>query len=165
MTIADRDRKLATAVSVTNFHIAETTSLISATIFEKKMTEITLVSQLILKRKKTFLCLLFIIGLVSWLVPPIDSIFPEDYSTLIFDTNGHLLRATLASDQQYRFPSDNAVLSEKYVTALLTYEDKRFFFHPGIDPMALVHATFTILKVTVSMISFSCILFKRAFLF
>jgi len=110
------------------------------------MTEITLLSQLILKRKKTFLCLLFIIGFVSWLIRPIDFIFPEDYSTLIFDTNGHLLRATLASDQQYRFPSDNADLSEKYVTALLTFEDKRFFSHPGIDPMALAHATFTNLK-------------------
>ncbi len=110
------------------------------------MTEITLLSQLILKRKKTFLCLLFIIGFVSWLIRPIDIIFPEDYSTLIFDANGHLLRATLASDQQYRFPSDNADLSEKYVTALLTFEDKRFFSHPGIDPLALAHAAFTNLK-------------------
>ncbi len=110
------------------------------------MTEITLLSQLIHKRKKTLLGLLFLMGFLNWLMRPIEAPFPADYSTLIFDTDGHLLRATLASDQQYRFPPDNTALPEKYLTTLLTYEDKRFFSHPGVDPLAFAHAMFTNLK-------------------
>ncbi|MBP2681925.1 MAG: pbpC [Candidatus Krumholzibacteriota bacterium] len=80
---------------------------------------------------------------VIWLAVPPGSVFPDDYSTLVFDTQGKLLRATLAKDAQYRFPIESQELPDKYVTALVASEDKRFFSHPGVDPLALAGAAVT----------------------
>ena len=80
---------------------------------------------------------------VIWLAVPPGGVFPDDYSTLVFDTQGKLLRATLAKDAQYRFPIESQELPDKYVTALVASEDKRFFSHPGVDPLALAGAAVT----------------------
>jgi penicillin-binding protein 1C len=81
-----------------------------------------------------------------WLALPVGSLFPDSYSTLVFDSKGRLLRATLASDEQFRFPPGGIPLPEKYVTALVLGEDKRFYLHPGVDPLALVNAAYTNIK-------------------
>ena len=44
--------------------------------------------------------------------------------------------ATIAADGQWRFPLSTEV-PEKFVQCITAYEDKRFFYHPGIDPLAL----------------------------
>jgi len=67
-------------------------------------------------------------------------LFPLDYSTLIFDHEGKLLRFTLADDEQYRAPPLGERLPDKYVQAVLTWEDKRFHRHPGVDPLAMMRA-------------------------
>jgi len=69
-------------------------------------------------------------------------LFPEVYSTLIFDKDGKLIRFTLAEDAQFRSPQMHEELPEKYIKALITWEDKRFFWHPGVDPIALGRAFF-----------------------
>ena len=81
-----------------------------------------------------------------WLFWPMRDPFPDDYSTLVLDRKGRILRVYLASDEQYRFPMENTVLPEKYVTTLLIREDKRFYTHVGIDPLAFLHAVYTNLK-------------------
>lgn len=78
-----------------------------------------------------------------WLALPVESLFPDDYSTLVFDSKGRLLRATLAEDDQFRFPPCGISLPEKYITALILSEDKRFYLHPGVDPFALANAAYT----------------------
>ncbi len=78
-----------------------------------------------------------------WLAFPAGLPFPDDYSTLVLDSKGRLLRATLAGDEQYRFPPGPIPLPEKYVTALVLGEDKRFHSHPGVDPLALANAAYT----------------------
>ena len=45
----------------------------------------------------------------------------------------------IAPDGQWRFPAADS-LPDKFVDCLLTYEDKRFFYHPGIDPAAIFRA-------------------------
>ncbi len=77
-----------------------------------------------------------------WVFSPVGSVFPDDYSTLVFDHNGRILRTFLTTDEQYRFPYKDIQLPDKYITALLTFEDKRFYKHPGFDPLALIHAFF-----------------------
>lgn len=84
--------------------------------------------------------------LLIWLAIPPGAPFPEDYSRLVLDRDGGLLRATLATDNQYRFPPESAPLPTKYKTALLKSEDKRFYLHPGVDPMALASAALTNIK-------------------
>jgi len=80
------------------------------------------------------------IGFTVWIALHAGTLFPEDYSTLVLDSRGRLLRVTLANDQQFRFPPDEGPLPEKYVAALVTNEDRRFFSHPGVDPLALANA-------------------------
>jgi penicillin-binding protein 1C len=61
------------------------------------------------------------------------------YSTAILDRDGGLLSASIAADGQWRFPPDTAI-PEKFILALTTSEDRRFFRHPGVDPAALCRA-------------------------
>jgi penicillin-binding protein 1C len=68
--------------------------------------------------------------------------FPDDYSLVLEDKEGRILRAFLARDQQWRFPPAAAgdSIPDKYLQALFAFEDKRFRSHPGVDPMALARA-------------------------
>ncbi len=66
-------------------------------------------------------------------------LFNERYSTVLEASNNDLLCASIASDGQWRFPELNDV-PEKFVTALITYEDKRFFNHPGVDILSMGRA-------------------------
>lgn len=61
------------------------------------------------------------------------------YSTVVTDAGGQLLGARIASDGQWRFPpSDN--IPERFKTALLQFEDRHFYYHPGVDPGAVLRA-------------------------
>ena len=79
-----------------------------------------------------------LIGTVLHLTAP-RTLFPEACSTLLYSSDGQLLGARIAPDGQWRFPPADS-LPGKFVTCLLTYEDKRFFRHSGVDPVAIVRA-------------------------
>jgi penicillin-binding protein 1C len=57
------------------------------------------------------------------------------------DRSGELLSATLAADGQWRFPA-RAHVSEKFQQALIEFEDHRFRYHPGVDPLAIGRAAY-----------------------
>jgi penicillin-binding protein 1C len=61
-----------------------------------------------------------------------SSLFSDPYSTVLEDYRGELLSASIANDGQWRFPKMDSV-PEKFKKALIAYEDKRFWSHPGID--------------------------------
>ncbi len=84
-----------------------------------------------------------LLALLLWFIIPIGEVFPDKYSRLVLDHTGRLLVATLAEDQQYRFPTDNLTLPDKYIQSVLEYEDKRFYHHPGVDPLALLTAVWS----------------------
>jgi penicillin-binding protein 1C len=63
-------------------------------------------------------------------------------STAVFDDRGHLLRLTLAADQQYRLWTPLERISPDFVAALLLHEDRYFYRHPGVNPPALLRAAF-----------------------
>lgn len=82
------------------------------------------------------------IGVAAWcvmygIVP--RQLFPAPCSTLLYSAEGELLGARIAPDGQWRFPATDS-LPDKFVDCLLTYEDKRFFYHPGIDLAAIFRA-------------------------
>ncbi len=74
-----------------------------------------------------------------------NPLFSDSYSTVLLDKSDRLLGSTLASDGQWRFPESGPV-PEKFRKALLVYEDKRFYYHPGIDPISLGRAIYSNLK-------------------
>lgn len=76
-------------------------------------------------------------------IPPPQ--FNKPLSTVVFAGDGALLGAHIAEDGQWRFPAP-AHLPEKYKTALLTFEDEYFYYHPGINPWSLFRATFQNIK-------------------
>lgn len=61
------------------------------------------------------------------------------YSTVLFARSGDIIGARVAADDQWRYPPSGEIPG-KYRTALLTFEDKRFYNHPGIDPWAMGRA-------------------------
>ncbi|HWX06815.1 MAG TPA: penicillin-binding protein 1C [Bradyrhizobium sp.] len=62
-------------------------------------------------------------------------------STTIVDRNGKLLRAYAMADGRWRLPVDAKTgVDPRYLTLLLAYEDRRFYSHPGVDPLALGRA-------------------------
>ncbi len=68
-----------------------------------------------------------------------DQLFQVPYSTVVYANYGELLGARVASDGQWRFPKGKE-LPQGYVNALLTFEDRQFQYHPGINPFAIMRA-------------------------
>jgi penicillin-binding protein 1C len=66
-------------------------------------------------------------------------LFTSPYSKVLQANKGELLTATIAADGQWRFPQSDTI-PDKFVKALVAYEDKRFFSHPGLDVLAVARA-------------------------
>jgi penicillin-binding protein 1C len=80
----------------------------------------------------------FILLIWFWLALP-SKLFNAPTSFVITDKDGNLLNASIASDGQWRFPYNDQV-PEKFIQCITSFEDKRFFYHPGVDPLALGRA-------------------------
>jgi penicillin-binding protein 1C len=61
-------------------------------------------------------------------------------STSIWSADGELLRVTLAADGQYRLWTPLKEMSPALVDAFRLKEDRWFYWHPGVNPFALVRA-------------------------
>ena len=61
------------------------------------------------------------------------------YSTVVYSAEGELLGARIADDQQWRFPPCDTV-PERYAKAVVRFEDRHFYWHPGVNPVSLVRA-------------------------
>lgn len=66
-------------------------------------------------------------------------LFKEPVCLVVEDRSGNLLGAKIASDGQWRFPEIDT-LPSKFITAITQFEDKRFFYHPGVDPLSFGRA-------------------------
>ncbi len=66
-------------------------------------------------------------------------LFPNNYATILTSAEGDLLGARLSSDEQWRFPPIDTV-PQKIKQCLIEYEDKRFYWHFGIDIFAMARA-------------------------
>ena len=88
---------------------------------------------------------LVVIGLLlaGW---ALDRLFPLDLgrlaqpSVVVTDRDGGMLRAFLAADGAWRLPAHADEVDPLYLGMLLAYEDRRFAFHPGVDPLAVARA-------------------------
>lgn len=90
------------------------------------------------KTSLLWFALLLIFFFLFWFSLP-KPLFTVNTSTVLQDRNGQLLGAIVAADGQWRFPH-NKNISEKFEKAIVCFEDKRFYRHPGIDPFALMRA-------------------------
>ncbi|MDW7761407.1 MAG: penicillin-binding protein 1C [Acidobacteriota bacterium] len=67
------------------------------------------------------------------------ALFDDPLSPVLFSQEGRLLGARTAVDGQWRFPQGEDVPA-RFFRVLLQYEDRRFFWHPGVDPAAVVRS-------------------------
>ena len=88
--------------------------------------------------RKIALCILALLFISYFCCLP-KQLFSVPYSTVVADRNGELLGARIATDGQWRFPPRENV-PEKFRQCLVVFEDKRFYRHWGVDPLALARA-------------------------
>jgi penicillin-binding protein 1C len=88
--------------------------------------------------------LLIATGLMAaWVVSlgPLPLREAQQVSQTVVDRNGRLLRAYAMADGRWRLPVDaKANVDPTYLKLLFAYEDKRFYSHAGVDPLALGRA-------------------------
>jgi penicillin-binding protein 1C len=96
-----------------------------------------------IKRRILLFILLILLSIYYFSLP--RTLFRAPYSTVVESKEGRLLSARIAQDGQWRFPPVKKV-PEKFKKALITYEDKRFFYHWGVDPVAMGRALFQNIK-------------------
>jgi penicillin-binding protein 1C len=94
--------------------------------------------------------ILFISGVfAAWVISlgPLPLAQAREVSTTIVDRNGKLLRAYAMADGRWRLPVDARTgVDPGYLKLLLAYEDRRFYSHEGVDPLALGRAAFQLLS-------------------
>jgi len=65
-----------------------------------------------------------------------------EFSTVVVDRNGQLLRPYATVDGRWRLPATVKDVDPRYLDLLIAYEDKRFWSHHGVDPLAVARAAF-----------------------
>lgn len=68
-------------------------------------------------------------------------VFPAVYSPVVWSSQHEILSARVAEDGQWRLPPSE-YQSPKFEKALLEYEDRGFYEHPGVELNALVRALY-----------------------
>ena len=94
--------------------------------------------------KKLKISIIAGIFIIPVLISPLPE-FKAPLSTVVEARDGTLLGARIADDGQWRFPASEQV-PEKFRKALLTFEDRFFLYHPGINPFAILRAFFDNMK-------------------
>jgi penicillin-binding protein 1C len=61
-------------------------------------------------------------------------------STGVWSADGEMLRVTLAADDQYRLWVPLEEIAPVYIETVLLKEDRWFYWHPGVNPLALTRA-------------------------
>ena len=67
-------------------------------------------------------------------------------SHIVLDRNGRLLRAYSTTEGRWRLPATPADVDPRYLRMLFAYEDKRFYEHGGVDPLALGRAAWQLVS-------------------
>lgn len=82
----------------------------------------------------SFILLFF---LLNWIFPLPDKV---EYSTIITDNKGELINAYLTKDQKWRMKTELDEISPLLQKTIIAKEDKYFYSHPGINPVAVGRA-------------------------
>lgn len=64
----------------------------------------------------------------------------DDLAVIVEDRNGARLNAFANSQGRWRFAADLDAVDPVFLKELIEVEDKRFYSHPGVDPLAVLRA-------------------------
>jgi len=94
-----------------------------------------------LKKYRFIIIFLFALLLLYVLIPLPGELFDNDHSTVVTDDKGRILRAFLNNSEQWHFPPDPSLkLPDKLIRSVVNFEDRYFYYHPGVNPVSLVRA-------------------------
>ncbi len=91
-----------------------------------------------MNRKFKILLIATGVAITPVLLSPLPE-FHAPLSTVVEACDGSLLGARIADDGQWRFQNLEQ-MPEKFEKSLLTFEDRWFYYHPGINPVSIVRA-------------------------
>lgn len=87
----------------------------------------------------SFLVLSLCIVISAWMVP-LPERLQEHPSSVIAFRDGSVGHVFLSNDERWRMPIDLQRIDPAFVAALIDLEDRRFYHHPGVDPVAIGRA-------------------------
>lgn len=87
-----------------------------------------------------------VVAVSWWMLPKPPLMDGIDFSQRVRDREGRVLRVTLTSDDKYRLWTPLERISPELIEATLRHEDRFFWWHPGVNPVALLRATFGFAK-------------------
>ncbi|WP_240650233.1 penicillin-binding protein 1C [Pseudoalteromonas rubra] len=83
--------------------------------------------------------LLLLLFWLDWRYP-LPQPYPDGPATVVTARDGQQLRAFSDDQGVHRYQITLADVDPFYLTALLDYEDRWFYYHPGVNPLALCRA-------------------------
>jgi penicillin-binding protein 1C len=87
-----------------------------------------------------FLGLVVLFFILNWIFPLPDKV---EYSTIITDNKGEVVNAYLTSDQKWRMKTELEEISPLLRKTIIAKEDRHFYSHPGVNPVAVIRAFFS----------------------
>ncbi len=66
----------------------------------------------------------------------------KDFSKIVYDRNGNVLRITLSEDEKYRIYTHINSAGLLIKETILLKEDKYFYYHPGVNPISIFRAIY-----------------------
>lgn len=91
----------------------------------------------------------FVVLFISFITADYISPLPNPqhkFSTVVLAEDKTPLRAFPDKNGVWRYPVKAADVSPKYIQALMGYEDRWFYYHPGVNPLALCRAFAQMIK-------------------
>jgi penicillin-binding protein 1C len=80
-------------------------------------------------------------GIAVWVVPLPAALHPES-SFIVRYEDGDILRAYLTADEKWRIWMPLTEMDPRLVAATVCYEDRYYWWHPGVNPGALARALY-----------------------
>ena len=81
-----------------------------------------------------------ILFLIPYLAKPKPLLKNISFSQVVYGNNQQLLRLTLAANDRYRLYTPLSIISPVLIKTTLLQEDRYFYWHVGVNPIALVKA-------------------------
>ncbi len=73
---------------------------------------------------------------------------PTGFAVTVIAENGMPLRGFPDENGVWRYPVKLEDVSPLYIDALLNYEDRWFWYHPGVNPLSMVRALYQYIKIS-----------------